>query len=85
MAEPYLSGLLEKISVFDLQTLDKDGLEVELEARHFFGGAALYANGKICASWTPAGFGLKLPEPVLEDTPRLRSLLLVSIRYVTLR
>lgn len=37
-----------------------------LDCRHFFSGAALYANGKICASLTPAGFGLKLPKEVRE-------------------
>lgn len=35
---------------------------VELQCKHFFSGAALYANGKICASLTPAGFAVKLPE-----------------------
>ena len=32
-----------------------------LEPRHFFSGAALYANGKIFASLSPAGFAIKLP------------------------
>jgi TfoX/Sxy family transcriptional regulator of competence genes len=32
-----------------------------LETKHFFSGAALYANGKICATLSPAGFALKLP------------------------
>ena len=32
-----------------------------LEIRHFFGGAAAYANGRICISLTPAGLALKLP------------------------
>ena len=38
---------------------DKD---VKLECKHFFSGAAVYANGRICMSLTPAGFALKLPE-----------------------
>jgi TfoX/Sxy family transcriptional regulator of competence genes len=38
--------------------------EVLLECKHFFSGAALYANGKICVSLTPVGFGLKLPAVV---------------------
>ena len=29
--------------------------------KHFFSGAALYANGKICAFLSPAGFAVKLP------------------------
>ncbi len=34
---------------------------VTLEARHFFSGAALYADGKICALLSPTGFAMKLP------------------------
>ena len=34
---------------------------VTLESKHFFSGAALYANGKICALLSPEGFALKLP------------------------
>lgn len=34
---------------------------VDLECKHFFSGAALYANGNICATLTPVGLGLKLP------------------------
>ena len=34
----------------------------ELECKHFFSGAALYANGRICITLTPVGFALKLPE-----------------------
>ena len=55
-----LALLSNKIALAGLQTSD----EVLLETRHFFSGAALYANGKICASLTPAGFGLKLPADV---------------------
>ncbi|MBI3596862.1 MAG: TfoX/Sxy family protein [Nitrospirae bacterium] len=35
---------------------------VKLECKHFFSGAAVYANGKICMSLTPVGFAIKLPE-----------------------
>lgn len=35
---------------------------VKLECRHFFSGAAVYARGRICMSWTPVGFAIKLPE-----------------------
>lgn len=34
----------------------------KLECKHFFGGAAVYANGKICMSLTPVGLAIKLPE-----------------------
>ena len=36
--------------------------DIKLEYKHFFSGAALYANGKICMSLTPVGFAIKLPE-----------------------
>jgi TfoX/Sxy family transcriptional regulator of competence genes len=32
----------------------------KLEIKHFFSGAAVYANGTICATLTPKGFALKL-------------------------
>jgi len=34
---------------------------MEIECTHFFSGAAVYVNGHICMSLTPAGFALKLP------------------------
>lgn len=57
MAEPYLEMMSQKITSLKLATPEW----IQLECRHFFNGAALYANGKICASLAPAGFGLKLP------------------------
>lgn len=45
--------------------VDRLGLEVEsgpaLEAKHFFSGAALYADGKICVLFSPTGLALKVP------------------------
>ena len=35
--------------------------DVRLEIKHFFSGAAVYANGAICITLTPAGFAVKLP------------------------
>ena len=58
MAKVYLEKLSQLIS--DLAIEDEVG--VVLDVRHFFGGAALYANGVICASWSPAGLAFKLPE-----------------------
>jgi TfoX/Sxy family transcriptional regulator of competence genes len=34
---------------------------VELTVKHYFNGAAVYANGSICASWSPVGLAFKLP------------------------
>lgn len=111
MAKPYLEELTRKIKSLDLP----HSKLVSLEFKHFFSGAALYANGNICASLSPTGFALKLPEetrgrlieegegsefryfeksPVkkeyvalsqflVEDKKRLKSLLILSIRFVT--
>lgn len=38
-----------------------------LEVNHFFSGAAVYADGRICISLTPAGFALKLPEALRDE------------------
>jgi hypothetical protein len=42
-------------------TLLAPTLGITLEPKHFFSGAALYANEKTCASLSPAGFALKFP------------------------
>lgn len=58
MAEPYRERLSQIAA--GLEPPQSHG--VTLECKHFFSGAALYANGKICASLGPVGFALKLPE-----------------------
>jgi len=35
---------------------------IDLKCKHFFSGAVVYVNGKICITLTPAGFAVKLPE-----------------------
>ena len=60
MAEPYLERLSQMVGRLEL--LQTSG--VTLESKHFFSGAALYANGKICALFSPTGFALKLPADV---------------------
>lgn len=63
MAEPYLkhlSRIVERLEPIPLEN-------VMLETKHFFSGAALYANGKICASLSPGGFAVKLPEEVRQN------------------
>ena len=57
MAEPYFERLSQIVSRLELPRTPP----VTLESKHFFSGAALYANGKICASLSPAGLALKLP------------------------
>ena len=60
MAEPYLERLSQIIT--RLEPVSDENLT--LETKHFFNGAALYVNGKICATLSPAGFALKLPSEV---------------------
>ena len=49
-----------------------------LEIKHFFSGAAGYAAGRICITFTPVGLALKLPEALRtellqeKDTKHLR-------------
>ena len=58
MAQPYLSQLQQIVPQLGPLSIGN----VTFEAKHFFSGAALYAEGKIFASLSPAGFALKLPE-----------------------
>lgn len=62
MAKPYL----EKLSKLVQQLNIENEASQPIEAKHFFSGAALYANGAICASWSPAGLAFKLPEIEVE-------------------
>jgi hypothetical protein len=63
MAEPYLERLTRITARISSISIGK----ISLEAKHFFSGAALFANGMICASLTPAGFAIKLPEEIRES------------------
>ena len=58
MAKEYL----EKLSDFIKATTAGGKKNIHLECKHFFGGAALYAEKRICISLTPLGLGIKLPE-----------------------
>jgi TfoX/Sxy family transcriptional regulator of competence genes len=58
MAEPYREWLATMLR----EARPSKTRGVRLECKHFFGGAALYANGTICASLTPVGFALRLSE-----------------------
>ncbi len=60
MAEPYL----ERLSQIVARLGPVSARSVTLETKHFFSGAALYANGRICASLSPAGFAVKLPADI---------------------
>ena len=58
MAKEYL----ERLTALMRQASAGNSRKVTLECKHFFSGAAVYADGKICMSLTPAGFAIKLPE-----------------------
>ena len=75
MAKEYL----EKLSGF-VEEATSDGPEnVSLECKHFFSGAALYAEERICISLTPVGLAIKLPENTRDKL--LKSKKAVPLRY----
>ena len=55
MAEPYRQRLS------DIAARDLPAKGAVVECKHFFSGAALYAEGGIFATLTPVGLALKLP------------------------
>jgi len=63
LAEPYLEQLSQIVDRLEPALLKN----VTFETKHFFSGAALYANGKICASLSPSGLAVKLPEELRQS------------------
>ena len=63
MAKEYLNQLIELMEPATARRFKNS----KLEYKHFFSGAAVYAEGRICISLTPAGFALKLPEKNREE------------------
>jgi len=63
MAQIYLEKLNQLIEELNLQ----HEIMLQMEVKHFFSGAALYVNGSICASWSPAGLAFKLPTQEVEN------------------
>ena len=59
MAQPYLSQLQELVSAIEGRH--------DLVCKHFFSGAALYADRNICASLTPKGLAFMLPRSRCDD------------------
>jgi len=58
MAKVYFEKLKHLVSQL---SFDND-IKQKIEVKHFFSGAALYIDGKICASWSSSGLAFKLPE-----------------------
>jgi len=53
---------LERLTALVREATSGGFKDIKLDFKHFFSGAALYANGKICISLTPVGLAIKLPE-----------------------
>jgi len=56
MAKEYFDNL----NIFLDELNIKNDISLPFEVRHFFSGAALYINNKICASLSPSGLAFKL-------------------------
>ena len=63
MSKEYYQKLSHLLSEIDVANEAQQALEI----KHFFSGAALYANKTICASWSPAGLAFKLPAAEVRD------------------
>jgi len=58
MAKIYFEKLSELVDGLGIQ----DQVSLDIEIKHFFSGAALYANEVLCVSWSPGGLAFKLQE-----------------------
>ena len=58
MAKVYYEQLNDLVNRLKLSEIAM----TQIEAKHFFSGAALYSNGIICASLSPMGLAFKLSE-----------------------
>lgn len=67
MAKEYLDKLSSLINDLNIES----EIDLPIETKHFFSGAALYVNGVICASLSPAGLAFKLPK--VEVTKLIKS------------
>jgi len=56
MAREYLEKLTK---IVDKLALEEES-NLPMQVKHLFSGAALYVNGRICASWSPCGLAFKL-------------------------
>ena len=57
MVKKYVEELTE---LFKKINYSKKGISIEI--KHFFSGAAVYANNKICMTLTPVGLAIKVPK-----------------------
>lgn len=75
MAKEYL----EKLSAFIEKVTLNSSKDIDLECKHFFSGAALYADERICLSLTPIGLAMKLSDETQERL--LKNKKAVRLRY----
>ncbi len=73
------SKYLVEISTFISEILPDCTDDVDLECKHFFSGAALYADGRICVTLTPVGLAIKLPQET--RTQLLAAKKAIPLRY----
>ena len=70
---------LEKLEAFVAETALDLSDSIDLECKHFFSGAALYAEERICITLTPVGLAMKLPEATVDGL--LRDDKAIPLRY----
>ena len=58
MAKIYFEKLSELVVSLDIQ----NQINSDIQIKHFFSGAALYANDVLCASWFLGGLAFKMQE-----------------------
>lgn len=57
---------LDKLTAFVEIAAAKWPQNTDLECKHFFSGAALYVDKRICTTLTPGGLAIKLPQQTRE-------------------
>jgi TfoX/Sxy family transcriptional regulator of competence genes len=62
IGSPMVSGYIKALGSLLATATSELDREVKIECKHFFGGAAAYANGCIFMTLTGVGVALKLPE-----------------------
>jgi len=74
MAKEYL----ERLSAFVEEAASVIPGNINLECKHFFSGAALYADDRICISLTPVGLAMKLPEDTRHNLLKVKGAIPLS-------
>ena len=75
MAKEYL----DKLTAFVEKAAAKCPQNTSLECKHFFSGAALYVDKRICTTLTPGGLAIKLPQQTRDRL--FQNKLAIPLRY----